>query len=97
MGLPGDVATHIEVLSFTAPYLERCAFTPIRTHTMYGHTVSGRSQGDMVAGLASVATPKGLESELMGLSRDVATHIEIAGFTSILSMCSTFTPYSNHT
>ena len=46
----------------------------------------------MVAGLASVATPKGLESELMGLPRDVATHIEIAGFTSILSMCSTFTP-----
>ena len=51
----------------------------------------------MVAGLASVATPKGLESELMGLPMDVATHIEIAGFTNILAMCSTFTPYSNHT
>ena len=34
--MPGDVATHIEVAGFTAPYLERCAFTPIRTHTMYG-------------------------------------------------------------
>ena len=49
----------------------------------------------MVAGLASDATPKGLESELMGLPRDVDTHIEIAGFTSILPTCSTFTPYSN--
>ena len=98
MGLPGDVATHIEVAGFTAPYPERCAFTPMSTHTFYGHTVSGRSQGDMVAGSASVATPKGLESELMGLPRDVATHIEIAGFIySILPTCSTFTPYSNHT
>ena len=97
MELPGDVATHIVGAGFTAPYLESCTFTPIRAHTFYGHTVSGRSQGDMVAGLASVATPKGLESELMGLPRDVATHIEIAGFTSILTMCSTFTPYSNHT
>ena len=33
----------------------------------------------------------------MGLPRDVATHIEIAGITSILTMCSTFTPYSDHT
>ena len=97
MGLPGDVATHTVGGGLTAPYAECCTFTPIRAHTFYGHTVSGRLQGDMVAGLASVATPKGLESELMGLPRDVATHIEIAGFTSILAMCSTFTPYSNHT
>ena len=97
MGLPGDVATHIVGAGLTAPYAERCALTPIRAHTFYGHTVSGRSQGDMVPGLATVATPKGLESELMGLPMDVATHIEIAGFTSILAMCSTFTPYSNHT
>ena len=97
MGLPGDVATHIVGAGLTAPYPERCTFTPIRAHTFYGHTVSGRSQGDMEAGSASVATPKGLESELMGLPRDVATHIEIAGFTSILPTCSTFTPYSNHT
>ena len=97
MGLPGDVATHIEVEGFTAPYPERCAFTPIRTHKKYDPYVSGRSQGDMEAGSASVATPKGMESELMGLPRDVDTHIEIAGFTSILPTCSTFTPYSNHT
>ena len=49
----------------------------------------------MWAGLAFVATPKGLESEVMGLPRDVATHIEVAGFTS--TPCSMFTPYSNHT
>ena len=100
MRLPGDAATHIEVAGFTAPYPERCAFTPINTHTIYGHTVSGRSQGDMEAGSASVAAPKGLESELtelMELPRDVATRIEIAGFTSILPTCSTFTPYYNHT
>jgi len=49
---------------------------------MYAHTVSGRSQGDMEAGSASIATPKGLESGVMGLPRDVATHIEVEGFTS---------------
>ena len=35
MGLPGDVATHIEVAGFTAPYPERCAFTPINTHIQF--------------------------------------------------------------
>ena len=49
----------------------------------------------MEAGSASIATPKGLESEVMGLPRDVATHIEVAGFTSSVPTCSTFTPYSN--
>ena len=97
MGLPGDLATHMEGAGFTAPYPERCSFTPIRTHTMYAHTVSGRSQGDMEAGSASVATPKGLESGVMGLPWDVATHIEVEGFTSSMSTCSSFTPYSNHT
>ena len=97
MGLPGDLATHMEGAGFTAPYSERCAFTPIRTHTMYAHTVSGRSQGDMEAGSASIATPKGLESEVMGLPWDVATHIEVTDFTSCLPTCSTFTPSSNHT
>ena len=95
MGLPGDLVTHMEGAGFTAPYPERCAFTPIRTHTMYAHTVSGRSQGDMEAGSASIATPKGLESGVMGLPRDVATHIEVEGFTSSMSTCSSFTPYSN--
>ena len=76
-------------------YPERCAFTPISAHNNPYPYVSGRPQGGMVAGLASDATPKGLESELMGLPRDVVTHIEIAGFTSILPTCSTFTPYSN--
>ena len=31
----------------------------------------------------------------MGLPRDVATHIEVEGFTSSMSTCSSFTPYSN--
>ena len=97
MGLPGIVATHIEVADFTAPYPERCAFTPISTHNNLWPYVSGRSQGDMEAGSASVAAPKGLESEVMGLPGDVATHIEVAGFTSSMSTCSTFTPYANHT
>ena len=97
MVLPGVVASHIEVAYFTAPYPERCAFTPISTHKKYDPYVSGRSQGDMEAGSASVATPKGLESEVMGLPRDVATHIEVAGFTSSLLTCCRFTPYSNHT
>ena len=50
----------------------------------------------MEAGSASVATPKGLESEVMGLPWDVATHIEVTDFTSCLPTCSTFTPSSNH-
>ena len=78
-------------------YPEHRAFTPISAHNNPCPYDSGSSQGDMEAGSASVASPKGLESALMGLPRDVATHIEIAGFTSILTMCSTFTPYSNHT
>ena len=95
MGLPRDVATHIVGAGLTAPYPERCAFTPIRAHTFYGHTVSGRSQGDMVPGLATVATPKGLESELMGLPMDVATHIEIGLQASPASWpCA---PRSHHT
>ena len=54
----------------------------------------------MEAGSASIATPKGLESEVMGLPWDVATHIEVTAvtdFTSCLPTCSTFTPSADVT
>ena len=82
---------------FTAPYPERFAFTPISAHNNLWPYVSGRLQGDMVAGLAPVATPKGLESELMGLPWDVSSCMVCVAFTSSLPMCSAFTPYPNHT
>ena len=71
---------------FTAPYPERCAFTPISAHKNLWPYVSGRLQEDVVAGLAPAATPKGLGSELMRLHRDVSSCMVCVAFTSSLPM-----------
>ena len=47
--------------------------------------------------VAPVATPKGLESELMGLPWGVSSCLGCVDCISSLPMCCTFTPYSNHT
>ena len=51
----------------------------------------------MVAGLASVAAPKGLATEARCLPRDVATHIAASGFTTPYHMHFSFTLYPYHT
>ena len=43
MRLPGDVATHMMGADFTAPYPQRCAFTPISTHNNQGSVIQPES------------------------------------------------------